>query len=114
MKLGLCTETGSVTCMGEKCLQGDMDICSAVLVEVGWSLGIEPYARVASAYIAAAVDLFIIPYPGVKQPVGLSQEQLKLASKLGDVHTAVFWFLKWLPEKSLPADLEKWFNSLCF
>ena len=114
MKLGLCTDSGSVTHMGEKCLQGDMDICSSLLVLVGRSLGVGVYARVASAYIAAGVDLFSIPHPGVKQPIGLSEEQLKLASKLGDVHTAVFWFLKWFPKKSLPDNLEKCFNPLCF
>ena len=100
--------------MGEKCLQGDMDICSSLLVIVGRSLGVGVYARVASAYIAAGVDLFSIPYPGVKQPIGLSEEQLKLASKLGDVHTAVFWFLKWFLKKSLSDNLEKCFNTLCF
>ena len=114
MKLGLLTKTGSVTRMGETCLAGDMDICSTLLAEVGRKLDVETYARVASAFIACGVDLFSMPHPGVRQPIGLSEEQLRLASKLGDVHTAVIWFLKWFPKKSLPADLAHCFNILCF
>ena len=92
----------------------DMEISSAVLVEVGTSLGVGVYARVASAFIASGVDLFSNPHAGVRQPIGLTDEHLALVSKYGDVHTAVKWYFNWCPDQSLPEDHERSFNSLCF
>ena len=114
VKLGVCTANLSVTRMGYKCLMGDMDITGAVLVEVGTRLGVEAYAKVAAAFIACGLDLFSNPHAGVKQVVGLTAKQLALASKYGDVHTAVKWFLKWCPKLSLPDHLESLFNIMCF
>ena len=114
VKLGVCTAKFSVTRMGYKCLMGDMDITGAVLVEVGTTLGVEAYAKVAAAFIACGLDLFSNPHAGVKQVVGLTAKQLALASKYGDVHTAVKWFLKWCPKLSLPDHLEPLFNIMCF
>ena len=114
VKLGVCTANRSVTRMGYKCLMGDMDIPGAVLVEVGTRLGVEAYAKVAAAFIACGLDLFSNPHAGVKQVIGLTAKQLALASKYGDVHTAVTWFLKWCPHQRLPEHQEDCFNTLCF
>ena len=101
MKLGLCTDSHSVTRVGDTCLAGDMDINSALLAEVGSTLGVGAYARVASAFIASGVDLFSNPHAGVRQPIGLTDEHLALASKHGDVHTAVKWYFNWGPDQSV-------------
>ena len=91
-----------------------MEIRSILLVEVGDRLGVAVYARIASAYIAAGIDLFSNPHAGIEQDIGLTKDQLEFASEHGDIHTAVKWYLKWLPHKSLPKDQEECFNPLCF
>ena len=103
-----------MTHIGFKCLERDMEIRNNLLVEVGARLDVEVYARIASAYIAAAIDLFSNPHQELQQHTGLTDEHLALASQHGDIHTAVKWYLKWLPELSLPAVHEGRFNSLCF
>ena len=65
-----------MTRIGYKCLEGDMDISGALLVEVGTRLGVGVCARVASAFIASGVDLFSNPHVGVGQPIGLSEKHL--------------------------------------
>ena len=103
-----------MTRIGSKCLEGDMDIRNNLLVEVGAKLGIEAYARVASAFMASGVGLFPNSHAGIRKPIGLTEEQKALASKHGDVHTAVEWYLKWHATQKLPDDAERCFNILCF
>ena len=114
VKLGLCKASRKVTRLGSTCLEGDMDIRNTLLVEVGARLGVEVYARIASAYIAAGIDVFSNPHPGLQHHNGLTDEHLALASEHGDIHTAVMWYLKWCSESSLPPDHEGSFNTLCF
>ena len=114
VKLGLCTADLDVTPLGYKCLERDMDISGTLLVEVGIRLGVGDYAKVAAAFLNSGVELFSNAHAGVKQVIALTAEQRDLASKYGDVHTAVKWFLKWCPKLSLPDHLEPLFNIMCF
>ena len=114
VKLGLCTADLDVTPLGYKCLERDMDISGTLLVEVGIRLGVGDYAKVAAAFLNSGVELFSNAHAGVKQVIALTAEQRDLASKYGDVHTAVKWFLKWCPKLSLPDHLESLFNIMCF
>ena len=94
VQLGLCTDDHIVTRIGITCLLGDMDIRNTLLVEVGSRLGVRSHAKIASAYIGSGVGLFNNPYAGNRKPIGLTEEQRRVASKHGDVHTAVEWYLK--------------------
>ena len=114
VKLGLCTADLDVTPLGYKCLERDMDISGTLLVEVGIRLGVGEYAKVAAAFLNSGVELFSNAHVGVKQVIPLTVEQLDVASKYGDVHTAVKWFLKWCPKQELPDHHEKLFNIICF
>ena len=88
-----------------------MEIRNTLLVEVGAKLDVEVYARIAAAFMASGVDLFSKP-SGIKKPIGWTDKQRALASKHGDVHTAVEWYLKWYPEQWLPEDHEG-VSTLC-
>ena len=91
-----------------------MDIRTALFVQVATKLGVQVYARIAAAFIATGMDLFSCPVLGDKKIISLTDEQRKLAAPEGDVHTAVKWYLKWSPEKSLPDAQEACFNIMCF
>ena len=91
-----------------------MDIRAALFVEVATKLGVQVYARIAAAFIATGMDLFSCPVLGDKKIISLTDEQRKLAAVEGDVHTAVKWYLRWSPAKSLPVAQEACFNIMCF
>mgnify|MGYP003318585427 CR=1 FL=1 len=103
-----------MTDIGSKCLEGDMEIRSTLLVVVGTRLGVEVYARIARAFIDCGVDLFSNPHVGVRRPMGLTDANRARASEHGDVHTAIQWYLKWRPQQALPEDDAGVFNPLCF
>ena len=44
----------------------------------------------------------------------MTEEQRRVASKHGDVHTAVEWYLKWFPEQRLAEVDNGIFNVVCF
>ena len=91
VKLGLITPTLTLTSIGSTCLDGDMDIRGALFVEVATKLGVEVYARIASAFIATGMDLFSNPLPGVQKLIPLTDEQLVLASE----RPGCFWPSSW-------------------
>ena len=92
VKLGLITEARVLTVIGQKCVEGDMDIRKALLVEVGIRLGIEVHAKIAAAYIVSGVELFSYPHLDATKLCGLTDQQLACPQEYGDIHTAVHWY----------------------
>lgn len=81
--------------MGERALQGSMDIRINVMIEVAKLLHLEDHAQVAAAFIASKLDLFVDTMPELRGQAGLSGAQLELAVGHSDVHTAVALYLRW-------------------
>ena len=54
VKLVLCTAALGVTRIGSTCLEGNMEIRSALIVEIGIRLVVGVYARIASTFKASS------------------------------------------------------------
>ena len=54
VKLVLCTAARGVTRIGSTCLEGNMEIRSALIVEIGIRLVVGVYARIASTFNASS------------------------------------------------------------
>jgi len=120
--MGLLTCVGNELCTtrgGELVLKGRMDIFENILLVSTDLLGVANYGVIAAAYLSAKVDLFSDVLKVGTSSV-LSSRQVELGvdngfpdGGFGDVHTAVFWFLKWACN-DIDGNVKPFFRQRCF